>query len=663
MRLLLVIVFSVVLSTGLVAQESSFTPVQRARMLHVVEQTGLLKSLLGDCFAYNREPFYVVNHGISRFDAQAAEDYLSVHPDSLVVDWASLSHQSPGVLAELAVKLALWELVQDPDGLWACEDASLCEALMKPLHRYLPERYRERPQSKGARHILGVVMHPSRPLSVKRQQMEALKVTPREQRQLLMAWSQAVERYVQAQGRRYFTMLAGESVGFELKMMAAGEGSGTAGLLGAYERRTDDTTRFSYAKGCGLFNYQFEGQRSSVTPRWYAEVRTVASRSGSNALHGALWGVDGKNQALVVVTRGDRSYHLFPTGSLLTPDQNHSEGMSYLDYLQAVTALKVERPVARLQQEGGLNELLQAEYERKEEIEVRLRVLESEIDSLQRMPGVISGDIQGRRQQINVLLGSLSARERRIVELGRKVSAQVTKAEKASAEVDAMQQLLGPAPQRWEKQGELYRYDDGVMFDATRQDLIFPDDMLNDTLTIRLVSAAMTLSGRLRDEVQLLVCMVNVPPVVPEEPCLSDSDEREFMFYYHPDAIVPTVSIDSLITFLKGLNASQVKVAVETDVAVTASRARYADACRERMHPLTDYGRQRYARVRVMVADDVAEVFIVAGTDPVPTRLSGLTKQERRALGIHHASVANNEVLARQRGEYLRQQIETMVGR
>lgn len=648
------------MSVGMMAwAETDFTPQQRAWFMRVVDKTDLLRSSMGQCISFNRDSFYRNVNGQLVFDYQKAEDYFVIHPDSLQIDWECIALQPSGLLAEAAVKLSLWELV------WELNEARYQSTLQMPswlalkneLSVRLPEKQRNKPNSKSALRILNVVMHPSLPLKIKRQQLTDLKLTAYEQKKMMEAWSSSIEKYIASQSRQYFRQLINATDDYVFGMTASGEGSGTAGLLYEYDSHPADTTKAGYGKGCGLFTYQYDVVQNEMVPRAQTQLSLELPPNGLHAIHCSLWGIDNnQSKPIIVVTANDKSYHLFGTYAGLSPDSVGSDGVSHLDRIRQMIEQKINKPLEKMEREGGLSDLLQKEFDQKESIETQLHQLEADIDTLQHQVPPNLREIEAKRQQINLLLGSLSARERRITELGRKITTQTQKINQSRSSIAEMASLLGPNPQSWRLLDGQYLFADGVMFDSSRQDLILRTDSAPLDVSLRLISAAITLQGKSRDEVQLLACVVNASALTSDALVEADVAPRHFDFYYHPDEIVTHTSLDSLITFI-----SQSRLPVDTieirTVVSTVRDASYLNRQREIESPLTEYGQMRHSRVLIETASRGIRVVIESGTDPVPTRLSRITSSQRRELGIIRSSIQNNEVLAQLRGDYLKREI------
>lgn len=639
--------------------QPNFTPQQRAWLMRVVDKTDLLRSSMGQCISFNRDSFYRNVNGQLVFDYQKAEDFFVIHPDSLLIDWDCMAQQPSGILAESAVKLSLWEMTAQLNESIGHSNMLTPSwlALKDELSVRLPEKQRNKPNSKSAMQILRVVMHPSLPLKIKNQQLTALKLTAYEQKKLMEAWSSSIEKYLQLQSRQYYRMLTHASEDYLFGMTASGEGSGTAGLLYEYDTHPADSTKSGYGKGSGLFTYLYDVVQDEMVPRAQTQLSLELPPNGLHAIHCSLWGIDNnQSKPIIVVTANDKSYHLFGTYAGLSPDSVGSDGVSHLDRIRQMIEQKINKPLEKMEREGGLSDLLQKEFDQKESIENQLHQLEADIDTLQHQAPPNLREIEAKRQQINLLLGSLSARERRITELGRKIATQTQKINQSRSSIAEMASLLGPNPQSWRLLDGQYLFADGVMFDSSRQDLIMRTDSAPQDVSLRLISAAITLQGKSRDEVQLLACVVNASELTSDTLVVTDVAPRHFDFYYHPDEIETHTSLDSLITFI-----SQSRLPVDTieirTVVPTVKDASYPNRQREIESPLTEYGQMRHSRVLIETASRGIRVVIESGTDPVPTRLSRITSSQRRELGIIRSSIQNNEVLAQLRGDYLKREI------
>ena len=147
----------------------NFSPEQRAWFYRVVKKTSCLKRNWNNFVIYrddlserNQVPYYndedIQSHDVCLWDS--IEQNIIQYPELLEINWDAIRKSSPGLIADAAVKLALWELyskiklgyAQSPPFTGDAEIKVLYEEMLeampeKTIHnglikdKYLPEFY------------------------------------------------------------------------------------------------------------------------------------------------------------------------------------------------------------------------------------------------------------------------------------------------------------------------------------------------------------------------------------------------------------------------------------------------------------------------------------------------------------------------------------------
>lgn len=653
-------VFIILILTGSVSGQIAPDARQRAWLYRVVSKTPVLNANASGCFQFNQKPFYRFDKGQWFYNWEASEQYMLRHPDSLTINYDCLKNLPNGLLGELSVKLSLYELIYHlkvPRHDGELTD-TIALKLSRELIRALPDGLSGRPQTRRARAIVDVVMNPSLPVIRKVKDLTEMEVLPEEQLVVMNKWVQIVSAWTESRGSSYYRFLTGNynvnNINV-LRMIAAGDGSGTAGLLDEKEIDPKDSVETGYGRGTGLFTYKYSVSESVVKSQLQNDESVELPANAVNAIHCSLWGLDSRIKPLVVVTCNNKSYHLFSIDNLgyLSPDENAGDGISYMQRIQQMVEQKVNKPIAKMNSAEGLRPIIENELALKANIESQLHRLENEVDSLKKQQPVNQAAIDVRMVQINTSLTNLTAKERRIKELERKLAAQTTSVDNSRKVIEEMQNLIGPNPQKWTRQGELFTFADGVQFNILTQDLIFPISTKPQKAKIGLVSASMTLSGELRDEVQIFVNLTHPKQIINQVVVSKMAGEVNSSFSYFPDAIKPFNNVDSVLYQLKQLIGNK---PCELEVTLnypTAPSPTYSSLQREMQLPLTENGKKRSVTLTVTEQNDGWKLTIIASTDGVATRLSSLSEDDRGKLGVSQSSHLNNKYLAALRGSWL----------
>jgi ribosome-associated translation inhibitor RaiA len=669
--LLFLLVLLLTVSTK--AQEKLSTE-QAAWLYRIVAKTAVLNSNWKDFFGTNTQAFQIIKNGEWQINYDALmQDHLT-HPDHLTIFYDSIAQSPPGLIAEASVKLALWELNEHLKKEITNAEASnpTHQTFAQSLSRHIPQNIR----TKKRNAIIQTVLHPSWPLFKKTDWLEAnSRMKVKEQQTLMNHWHQLVTNHTLDRSRHFFVLLSqGKTLDTGL-FQAAGEGSGTAGLLYETEPHPDDSTKTWYGKGIGLFTYEMAIRRDQLQPKIQTKGVMQVTDTKSKSLHLCLWGLDSGFKPLIVITRNNKSYHLFAHSKhkSISPHSEPGKSISHIDRINQYRAAKIDEPLRELNEEGSLQSILQREQAIKAEVETKLETLEAEIDTMIKY-NAPSG-IEARKRKIEANLSILQNKNARIAELERKLSDEYASIAKAEKKLEEMTSLLGPNPQKWHREGGLFNYEDGTFFDTQSQDLIFPEDTLASPIHVRLVSASYTLLGTNRDEVQLCALLTNAPEYTTKTTTLvnipSKTEEVELSFSYYPDEFISFSTIpDSLQTKVGELlqkPASVVTIEIgplpDSSLQSHSKISSYPNWEREFKQPLTAFGQQRKARLHLSWTNDTLTILALGSADVVPSRLSKLSNKQRQSLGINGTSHLNNTYLAALRALCILEEIRLLSGK
>jgi uncharacterized coiled-coil protein SlyX len=645
MRFSLIIVFLISLN-NLLAQQKLSTE-QEAWLFRIVTKTPVLNQNWQNYFEFDTKPFVRESMIRSWVDYDAIYKYQLYNPQSLTIFYDSIQSSSNGLISEAAIKLTLWELNEElKKYLYQGPgfNDSLIQIIQKPLSHLLPARL----SNKRRTLALNTIMHPSLPIFKKIEQLDKAKIEPELQKQLLNQWSKIISDYSFERSQYFFKIL---SHGEELKttcFLAAGEGSGTAGLLYEMEPHPDDSTKTWYAKGIGLFTYKTRVHKDKLLLQPHLKKTLSVVDSSSIALHTSLWGLDSSFKPMLIITDDTVSYHLFAHSVTngLSPNRTLSKGISHLERIEEHRQRNIIEALDKVNDNG----LLKKAYESRSEVENEISKLESEIDTLRKYEPDNEEAISYRKRLIDAKLTTLSKKEQRVKELERSFAAKYKEVDQARKKLDDMIELLGPQPQQCHKEGAFYQFPSGVKFDTITQDLIFPSGIEKRELQIRLLSAGYTLEGSKKDEVQAYVSLTNAKERrVQLTKTKRIAIDTSFVLYFHPDEyisyqkpLLDQFHIEQMKQF-KSFHFS-LGIADKPD-SIKSSSQSYSDRSREYKQPRTVDAQNRFTQIHLQSSGDTLTIQVLASTDPVATRLSKVDGNLKKALKILNSSPNNNQYL------------------
>jgi hypothetical protein len=656
----LLLCFSFVFALPLMAQKR-LTAQQEAWLYRIVQKTEVLKNNCGTCFHSTAPNLsdYIAGQESINFDK--LEQFHLHNPQSLNIDYQCLEQATPGVTAEISMKLAIWEFNENlkhsiaskstNDTLFAWIANALAPALSKKINLTSP--------NKQTIKIIQIVAHPSLPLFRKIELLQKEKLDIQEQKELFDLWKKIVVQHVDNRTNYFFNMLNPKEALYLQKMLAAGEGSGTAGLLNEKEPLEGDSTRQGYGKAIGLFTYDVMVRRGKLIPRENTNTTITPNTDKNVALHFSVWGLNSTLQPMIVITQNNKSYQLFANSinNHLSPDPKIGTGITPIDRVERITELRISKPVNELNRQGGLISILEQEYLLRDKILSDIQNMEGKTDSLKNT-GASAETINLNKTILNTYTTNLSKKETRIKELEQKITSQFEEIESQQKKIDELKSSWGTNPQTWIREGNLFHFEDGSVFNMMTQDFI-PDVKNHAPLTINLISSSYSLEGTQKDEVQLYTSLTSAP-FHPQPVHVHDTIRYQLNCYHHPDAFTSFLGTDSIYSILNTKKEiREIVIAIELNAPDENDRVtNYPDFKKEFKLPFTSMALRRATQIEITIVADKLEVHIKPGSDPVHTRLSQLSSGEKQKLGVDGYSSAANYYLRLLRGLYLAKIVE-----
>jgi hypothetical protein len=554
----LVLLLSVVGST-LFSQH--FTPRQKAWLYRIVSKSACLKKNWDSYFVYtggfaeNKDygKYKVSNRWQSNTSLwDSIEQSIVLNPELLQVNWEAIAETSPGLIADASVKLSLWELYSNlkqgfVDSLGFVSNQT-AQYFYTQMIAVLPSGMRKGAEvKKKYRQVLYDVLNPSLNIGTKTASLNQLnKVSVQSRKEVFDRWNRLVNQYVDKQSKQYFQMLCSEEVYFQGYLLAAGEGSGSSGLLKEFEEREGEGIHTGTGKGIGLFTYRMSVKKDVLVPDFQTETQVMELAGEPTLLHLTLWGMDWSKKPLVVIEKGAKSYLLFGSENF-SPDPHDTEGTSFVDKIQEFEEKKITKFFEDLNSDGGLLSIYKREENLRDKIQAQIEWNNLETDSLRKQKDVSEAAIQQRLRRNDVHLSNLSDKEKKLSAIQKKISVVYQHIDAAERELRAMEAQLGPNIQEWQKHDSLYRFADGTTFNAHTQDLVFYGRSEKiEQIKVTLLPASYSIYSQDKDEVQLYVNVtggVNIRHRVNEKeielPVLCDTILKKTLFFA-PNAHVVT---------------------------------------------------------------------------------------------------------------------------
>lgn len=618
----------------------------------------------------------------------AIEQSVIVNPEILSINFHEIGKTSPGLIADVSVKLSLWELYsmlkegynENPP----FTNNKTAQYFYAELYKSLPTELQKNGEI-YKKYIVSFyyLLNPSLSLNKKAEFLADIKkLSISHQKSILDQWNNLVNAYVREKSTFFFKQIIGDEIYFKGSLLAVGEGSGSSGLLGEYEKGGDGWINTGTGKGIGLFTYQMIAKRGRLMPKIENSIKIIPLFDEPTLLHLSLWGMDSSKKPLILVMNKGKSYLLFADflSNEISPDPNLTAGISYLNRLVEFEQKKIIAPTQELNKVNGLFTIYNRESSIRESILSQLKTLELEIDSINKLENISQSAIELRRSKINVNLSNLNDKENRIKDLERKIAAESKKIDRAKDELKKMKLVLGNDIQTWTKKDSLYTFKDGTVFNAHTQDLIFFSDSVKEQIEVKLLAASFSLESDKKDEVQLYVNVTGGVNGIMKEKYSNVVENKndtvfETLLYFAPDEFKCRDLIDENFTKVFENIGQEV-----VNANKTITLALYANGVDRINHPIDSvrkrssidyykrvkneekYSKSRRVEICVIKSDTTYQIRMNGFADEMNSMLSKLSKEERLLFADYKSMEQSlNPMLSALRVLYTVNKVERLV--
>jgi hypothetical protein len=508
-----------------------FTGEEKAYMHHMVMKSPILRSNIGRYFEYSGPKVFLTDT-IVNYDSL---DVLIMNdPSLLVIRTSEIAKSPPGIVLELANKMAVWELNKtllaykqndEEDMLRYRVNMEQFEALLVPKLPYgLVQRTPEGRSTFSPK--LHKVLNPSLSFSEKVTMLGTFpNLALEDQKIALDAMNEAVNAWVKSRTQVVFNQLGGKTTKFENVLIAAGDGSMTSGMLN--EREKDEQGRWNRGlpRAVGLFPYQSaivtpaERKKPEIQPERYVSMQlATAGNNRITNIHADVWGYNDKKQTTVVIEKGRYQYVLFGSGDtrFLSPDSTFSEGKTFYSLINELKNKWIKDIREMIYGKKGFDFWIAHWESELEKTKMNIKKAEVELSSLRMSDVSLSkSGKKSRKSQQECLLQQYAYKdecEANIKNLKKeKENAMILLAD-YERRLEKYQQLIGLNWVKWKEKDGLYSFEDGATFDLYTQEFRFPPHRLSEQFEIRLLAIPFTALSDQADEVMLHVSVSDMEP-------------------------------------------------------------------------------------------------------------------------------------------------------
>lgn len=536
-------------------QDDNLLSFERACLFHIVKKSPSLNANFGQFFEYSG-PVVLLKDGMVNYDS--IEQIITNRPDLLFIRKTEIAKGPPGLLAELANKMAVLELnkVLLDRRVQYVQNSSFSNAHYNDFEKILtkelpPIAVVEKDSTFKPIKELYLFTDPALTF---RQKVEFLSknknFTDEDRRKILNAFSTAINSYIQNRCYEVYQALGGIASDFESHLVAAGEGGNTSGLLAEFEKNLSGKWNKGLPKAIGLFPYQLERYNTKeISPERVATIsmNTTGNNKVTN-LHFDVWGYNSKKQTTIVIEKNNKNYILFGAGDtkFLSPDSTFSGGSTLISVVNDLEKNDVGKLKERITGKKGIEEKLRTKIEKRAEVYKSIQVEEGKymrfsngkitvkkkaprkvrrarrkaLDSQSEQPNqsakpVIKSNKKKKRKKQVDLIDLYHQYENLTKEIQYYQQLRTEEIEKLSLyteKLDFYKSALGSNILSYRIQDSLYIFSDSSTFDMRTQEFQFYPSKKPEPFFIKLIAIPDNAIASTADEVMLHVSKIDQDP-------------------------------------------------------------------------------------------------------------------------------------------------------
>ena len=358
-------------------QDDNLLSFERACLFHIVKKSPALNANFGHLFEYSG-PIVRLNDGKINYDS--IEQIITNRPDLLFIRKTEISKGPPGLLAELANKMAVLELnkILLERRTYYVQNTPFSNAHYSDFERILtkelpPIALTEKDSTLKPIKELYLFTDPALTFKQKVEFLSKNKnFTDEDRRKILNAFSTTINTYIRNRCFEIYQALGGIASDFDSHLIAAGEGGNTAGLMAEFEKNLSGKWNKGLPKAIGLFPYQLERYNTKeISPERVATIsmNTTGNNKVTN-LHFDVWGYNSNKQTTIEIEKNNKNYILFGAGDtkFLSPDSTFSGGSTLISVVNDLEKNDVGKLKERISGKKGIEEKLKTKIEKRAQV-------------------------------------------------------------------------------------------------------------------------------------------------------------------------------------------------------------------------------------------------------------------------------------------------------
>jgi hypothetical protein len=649
----------------------------KAFMFHVVVKSPILNENIGKYFEYSG-PLVKLTNGDVNYDS--IDVLISNKPDLLFIRSSEIAKCSPGIVAELANKTAIWELNKTMMAYMSGDEAELLryqnhfEKFEALLVEHLPSSFvKVNSKGKTFEPRLKEVLNPSVSFNLKRDVLLGMRNTNLLLAQeVLEAINESVQKWVQDRTFQLFSMLGGKTNRFDNILIAAGDGSLTSGLLD--ERERDARGRFyrGLPRAIGFFPYQMQivtnrSGQDELRPLNFPTIDLYTAGEGRiTNFHPDIWGYNGKKQTTLVIEKGGRQYVLFGSGEsrFLSPDSSFNSGGTFVGVINELEHKYIADLKDKIYGKQGFDYWIafnEAEIEKTktEILNIELDLKKYKSSSKRRNSASGKKKIRDLQARFITKQNYYDKCELNIKKLTKEREIANNLLDEYEARLSKLKRLIGNNWVPWSMKDGFFVFEDGSTFDIRTQDFRFPPTLEKEYVEVRLLAIPFSAVKHDVDEVMLHMSVSDMLPDFDKAFKLgrvdwfaSNSFDLNMPIFMPEDSVVVVDVLDAITRKLKidvqanGLGIGKIEMdKLSKDIAAVELTSYLGDSPEQRQISAESMAFKSLRRTELSIdLKNGITIDVISSTDPVRTNFT--PESVYLAKLISQGKITPNEALS-----------------
>ena len=523
------------------------SPEVRAYLFHIVRKSPILENNFGYAFEFMGPTILLPDKTIN-YDS--TESILINSPELLLIRKEEIAKAPKGLIAEAANKTAVWILNKTLQSIQLKindADNDVFKDYIDFFNEALPKSItRAKYYNNLFNPALCPIFNSNLSMYDRNLLFVSLGVNSIEDRKSIFeAQHLAINKTIEKKALEIFNYLGGMSDEFENYLIAAGDGSYTAGLLQERERDDEGNWNKGLPKAVGLFPYDLKIKENELVPeRICNRVMTLVGKGKQTNLHFDVWGYNTSRQTTVVIEKNGYTYHLFGSEKtcFLSPDSSFSKGVTFQKIINDLNGNTFNELEKTIKGKNGFNEQINELDRQINETLLLIHTKEASYSELtkynfktKKRPSRSARKLKKENENVgptNITPSTKSKRKARskkqadLIELYQIYEAlevdkknlieerqpYLVEYEMKKKVLDNYKRQMGLKWMKYRESDGFYIFEDSSTFDIRTQEFLFPASHDSSSFEVRLISIPDDLIGETSDEVMLHISKIDVEP-------------------------------------------------------------------------------------------------------------------------------------------------------